>query len=148
MNLTRYGVNEDIQGGIIQDLERQVENNFNRFEPYNDNPLHQAFFKAYPRGEETRYLDLVYDYDNIAYAGILFKQPGKTLRLNGFGAKYIVMREVMCYDTWKTSHKYNQVILPGYRKIIEIRDGVFEYSPIFSTDVARILLEVSEYWNE
>ena len=148
LNLMKYGVVEDIQGGLIHDLKKQVQNNYNRFEPYDENPLHSAFFMEYPCGEAAMHLDVVYDHDNIAYAGVLFKQPGQKLRLGNFGAKYAVIREVAYYAAGKTSHKYGQAILPGYRSVIEIRDGIFEYAPVFATDVSQILLEVSEYWNQ
>lgn len=143
----RYGRWQDyIQGGLLYNLEKRVEHNHNRFEAFDDNPLLRAFQKAYPHGEEDMHLDIVYDYDNIAYNGVLFSRPARKLRLEGIPCGHLVLREVSCYAPGHCSHKYNQTVLPGYRRTVAVLDGVLEYEPQFPEDVEKILLTVEEWW--
>jgi molybdenum cofactor biosynthesis enzyme MoaA len=141
-----YKINTYIQGGILSNLTKVVERNYNRFTPYDANPLHRAFFEQHPKGKENMHLDIVYDYDNITYNGVLFSRPGQTLRLEGFGASHAVVREVSIYQKGHESTKYAQTILPGYRKTVSIEGGNFEYTPVFADNVEQILLEISEWW--
>ena len=135
-----------IQGGLLYNIDKNVTHNFNRFDPYDDNPLHEAFHAVYPHGEQGMHLDIVYDYDNIAYNGVLFSSPGQTLRLRGLKARHMVVREVSVFAEGRKSYKYDQTVLPGYRKTLKLENGVFEYTPSFGDGVAKVLLEVSEYW--
>ncbi len=137
---------EFIQGGLLYNLTRQLERNYNRFKPYDSNPLHAAFHRLHPSGEPDLHLDIVYDHDNIAYNGVLFSRPGIPFRLEGFAAENAVVREVTVYKPGCCSSKYGQTTLPGYRKTMAVRDGVFEYAPAFTGETVKVLLEVSEWW--
>jgi molybdenum cofactor biosynthesis enzyme MoaA len=133
------------QGGLLHDLQLRAAKEHNRFKPYDDNPLTNAFYALYPLGEEHMHLAIVYDYDNNAYGGVLFlRQMG--LRLNNFKAQYVVLREVALFKQGKCSSKYMQTVLPGYRKTVKIENDIFEYLPHFTDDMEGILLEVSEHW--
>ena len=140
-----YNTRDYIQGGILYNVTQNAKRNLNRFAPYDTNPLHRAFHSRYPRGTPEYHLDIVYDYDNIAYPGVLFKKPGTTLTLRDFEARQVILREVSIYKEGKKSPKYTQSILPGYRKSLAIKDGLFEYTPVFDDDVKTILVEISEY---
>ena len=136
---------EYIQGGLLYNLERRVERNFNRFAPYDANPLHKAFHTRHPCGTERAYLDIVYDYDNIAYSGVLFARPPDRLRLEGLQAREAVVREISVYRAGACSTKYGQTVQSGYRRILDIPDGVLEYAPVFGEGVEKVLLEFSEW---
>jgi hypothetical protein len=139
-------VPEQIQGGLLYTIDKNVTHNYNRFTPYNDNPLHEAFHAAYPHGEKNMHLDIVYDHDNIAYNGVLFSRPGRALKLEGLKVSYAVLREASIFAEGRRSYKYDQTILPGYRKTMAIQNGVLEYTPSFGEGVEKILIEMSEYW--
>ncbi len=141
-----YNMSEIIQGDLIYNMERRAERDYNRFKPYDDNPLHKAFHACYPRGREDMHLSIAYDYDNTAYAGILFSRPGTVLQLDGFEMKHLVAREVSIYRHGASSTKYGQTVLPGYRKTITVKSGKFEYTPSFAGGVKQVLLEVSDFW--
>lgn len=141
-----YDAGEFIQGGLLHSLERNLERRYNRFEPYDGNPLHRAFCRRYPAGSPDLRLDIAYDHDNIAYNGVLFARPGIPLRLEGFPAGQAVVREVSLYAEGRRSTKYGQAVLPGYRKTVAVPSGVFEYVPHFADGVEQVLLEVSEWW--
>ncbi|MDL2216666.1 hypothetical protein LJB81_02890 [Desulfovibrio sp. OttesenSCG-928-M14] len=93
------------------------------------------------------HLDIVYDYDNIAYNGVLMTEPGRSLRLGNFAAANVVLREVSLYKEGHCSTKYGQTVLPGYRKILHIEKGIFDYTPTFAGGVEKVLIEISEYWS-
>ncbi len=139
-------VGEFIQGGLLYNLTRQLERQYNRFKPYDENPLHAAFYRRFPSGDPDLHLDIVYDHDNIAYNGVLFSRPGTSLRLEGFAAKKAVVREVIIYKSGCCSTKYGQTTLPGYRKTVSVQDDIFEYVPGFTDETEKVLLEVSEWW--
>jgi hypothetical protein len=139
------GPNEVVQGGLLQDVEAKDRRQYNRFSPYNDNPLHNAFYKQFPHGAEDMRLDIAYDYDNIAYNGVLFDRPGRELRLDRFNSHQVVLREVSCFEAGRASYKYSQTVLPGYRKVVDVMDGMFTYRPTFANGVERMLLEVCEW---
>lgn len=135
-----------VQGGLLYNINNTINHNYNRFSPFDDNPLHIAFFESYPEGSACMHFDIVYDYDNIAHTGVLFTSNEQTLHLEGIQASHIVIREVFIFAQGKCSHKYEQTILPGYRKTIQLDNGVFEYMPSMPPDVEKVLLEVVEYW--
>ena len=57
--------------------------------------------------------------------------------------KKIIYREVYVYKKGKYSPKYNQSVLPGYRKSIEVKNKGWRYSLNFQNDeVEAILLEI------
>lgn len=135
-----------IQGGLLYNLDNAVLHNYNRFDPYDGNPLHSSFYAAYPHGCESMHLDVVYDYDNIAHNGILFTRSATPLRLEGLSAEHMVVREVSLFAEGRCSHKYGQTVLPGYRRTVTVKNGIFEYTPPFAPDVEKVLLEVVEWW--
>jgi hypothetical protein len=63
-----------------------------------------------------------------------------------FMARHIILREVIVYESEHSPAKYGQRILPGYRKAIDITNGMFEYFPTFTDGVENILIEISEWW--
>lgn len=137
---------EYIQGGLLYNLDNNISHNYNRFSPFNDNPLIDRFFAAYPHGTPQAHLDIAYDYDNIAYNGILFSCAGQALRLEELAASHLVLREVSIYSEGRCSHKYGQTVLPGYRKTVAVENGVLEYTPTFAPGVEKVLLEAVEWW--
>jgi molybdenum cofactor biosynthesis enzyme MoaA len=141
-----YDTSEIIQGGILYNVERLVANNYNRFTPYNDNQLYVAFYARYPFGMRDLHLDIVYDYDNIAYSGILFCKQALALRLENLAVRHVVLREIFLYKADYCSTKYGQTVLPGYRKTVQIENGVFEYVSSFPLDVEKVLIEITDYW--
>ena len=140
-----HAVEDFFQGNLLYNLDANVAMDYNHFKPYDSNPLHSAFFKQYPLGKNYMHLDIVYDYDNISYSGVLFLKPVK-LELHGFFAAHVVVREVLIFKKGKCSSKYDSVVLPGYRKTIKIENDYFVYEPKFGEDVDKVLLEISEYW--
>jgi Molybdenum cofactor biosynthesis enzyme len=140
-----HAVEDFFQGNLLYNLDANVAMDYNHFKPYDSNPLHSAFFKQYPLGKNYMHLDIVYDYDNISYSGVLFLEPVK-LELHGFFATHVVVREVSIFKKGKCSSKYDSVVLPGYRKTIKIENDYFAYEPKFGEDVEKVLLEISEYW--
>ena len=136
------------QGSLLYKVNKNVEHNYNRFNLYDDNPIFKAFYQKYPNGMEKKHLDIVYDYDNLAYIGILL-QRGEVLELTDIqDYNTIILREVAVYKVGTASSKYNQSVLPKYRKKIKIEE-TFTYVPDFSDEnVAAVLLEISDYWNE
>ena len=135
-----------IQGGLLYNLDNAVLCNYNRFEPYDNNPLHGSFYAAFPSGNETMHFDVVYDYDHVAHNGILFSSSAAPMRLEGLQAGHMVVREVSLFSEGHCSHKYGQTVLPGYRRTVAIENGVFEYTPAFAPGVEKVLLEAVEWW--
>jgi hypothetical protein len=53
----------EIQGNIFSKIAVEVNQNYNRFKPYNNNPVINAFYKKYPKGLKGMYLDILYDFE-------------------------------------------------------------------------------------
>lgn len=127
------------------DLFSRTENNYNRFKPYDNNPVYHHFYQLYPLGLKDMYLDIVYDHFHNSYEGIYIAQ-GESLKLDGLeNVKSLIMREIMIYKKGKCSEKYNQKVLPGYKKELVILEGKLEYRASASdSDVAGVLLQIIE----
>ncbi len=135
-----------VQGDIFKDVADKADKNYNRFSVTGNNPLYRAFLEQMPAGgTKDLHFDVVYDRDNISYAGILFTRTAMLNLKNLPNNLQIVFREVSIYKQGELSPKYRFPIEPGYRKTLEIRDGEWSYKPIFKNDmVEAILLDISE----
>lgn len=134
------------QGGLFEHVQEAAERQYNRFLPYDDNPLHRAFHAIYPKGKSEAHLDIFYDYDNIAYAGISL-QPGQEIDLSGIAARGLVLREVQRFKAGTHSTKYEQTVLPQYRRTFPVQDGKLHYTAgATNENIVRILLCCEEWW--
>ncbi len=138
-----------IQGDIFKKVDKSVEHNYNRFSITDGHPVYKAFLEKYPKGEPGRHFDVVYDRDNISYAGILFHR-GESLKLCGLPENLqLVVREVSVYKEGVVSAKYNHRVEPGYRRKVSVPATTFFFEPVFkSDDVEAVLLDVSDWWTE
>ena len=134
------------QGGLFQHVNETAERQYNRFAPYDANPLYASFHAQHPKGSPGAHLDIFYDYDNIAYAGISL-QPGQEIDLSGIAAKGIVLREVQRFKAGSHSTKYEQTVLPQYRRAFPVQDGKLHYkADATNENIVRILLCCEEWW--
>lgn len=142
----RLGRKVGIQGNLLGILEKTVNRNYNRFKPYNDNPVFQAFYEQNPNGREDQYLDIVYDVDNISHEGIAVTR-GAELHLEGLKkTKSVTVREIHQYKRGKMSVRYDQTVMLRYRKKVQIVDESFNYSCVYpNEDVEKVLLEILEW---
>lgn len=129
-------------GDIIQRLNKQVEGNYNRFEPV-ENICYQKFCKEYPYGLADMHLDIVYDNNNIAYTGIRIRDKNFFIIKELRGVKRAVIREIVIYKDGKVSPKSGQKVAPGYRRIVVVNDEVLEIGvQACSQDVDSILVTI------
>lgn len=134
------------QGDLFGQLDAIVEADYNKYKPYDDNPLSNAFYKQYPKGKQEQYLDIVYDDDNISHEGILFKNE-EELIIENIPACEVIVREIQIYKEGKTFARYNRRVLLRYRKKLSIEDGTLKYRPSFlSEDVDAVMVEFCD-WN-
>ena len=134
-----------IQGDIANKVNKQVNHNYNRFNPFGQNPFYEAFYKQYPKGEKGKHLDVVYDHDNIAHAGILFgrDESVKLKDIQTDAESKAILREVYIYKDGTVSNKFKQNVLPGYREIITFENDNIEIVPKFEdTNIEKILVEI------
>ncbi len=128
-------------------IERAIAN-YNKFEPYNDNPVYKQFKETFIHGNPNMFLGIEYDYFNNQYEGIVMKR-GETLPLK-LNSKYdtIIVREVHVYKKGTCSSKYNQRVQPDYRKMIKVSND-FLYQPNFKEEnIEYVLLQVLDWWKE
>lgn len=134
------------QGNLFGVLDASVEENYNQFVPYNDNPILNAFYQQYKKGTKENYLGIIYDDTNVSYEGIVFTTPN-ALELKDIPDCEVVVREIQVYKQGKCYPRYQERVLLRYRKKLVIKDGVLSYQPTFiSEDVDQVLLEVVD-WN-
>ena len=135
-----------IQGDIFKDVADKADNNYHRFNVTGNNPLYQAFLQQTPAGgTEELHFDVVYDRDNISYAGILFAKSAKLELKNLPENLKIVYREIYIYKEGEISTKYQFPIEPGYRKTIQISNGEWSFQPLFKNEkIKAVLLDISE----
>lgn len=140
------GIEIILQGDIFKDTKNKAEKQYHRFTITGNHPIYRAFMEQIPDGgTKDLHFDIVYDRDNISYAGILFTRSGKLHLENLPDFLRIVYREVFVYKQGELSHKYHFPIEPGYRKTMEINGGVWDYIPIFKSDnIEAVLLDISE----
>ena len=137
------GLHLEMLGDLLYRVNNNVTNQYNRFLPYDDNPVLKAFCNQYPFGLENMHLDIVYDYDCISYEGILIRNNEK-IHLENVNADTLIVREVELYKEGTCSTKYEQSVLPKYRKKVSVQDGIFEYKPNFhSENIDAILVEIN-----
>ena len=142
----RLGRSYIIQGDIFTKVNKSVERNYNRFSITDNNPIYEKFLETYPKGTKEKFFDVVYDRDNVSYAGIRIKS-GESIILEGFDKEMVIVyREVNIYKYGKKSKKSNHNIEPRFRKKMII-SGIFEYSASKENeDVDSVLLDISEFW--
>lgn len=134
------------QGGLFQHVNENAERQFNRFTPYDENPLTAAFYTAMPKGSPEAHLDIFYDYDNIAYAGISL-HPDQEICLKGIKANGLILREVQQFKAGTHSTKYRQSVLPQYRKTLIPQDGrLILKADEQNKDIIRVLFCCEEWW--
>lgn len=137
-----------IQGDIFTKVDKNVRHNYNRFSITGNNPVYESFLKTYPNGKEYIHFDVVYDRDNISYAGILIKNNA-VLHLEQLPRNLkFVYREVKVYKKSKESVKCHFPVEPGYRKLMKIENDVLEFHPILNEDIDFVLLDISDWWIE
>ncbi len=129
-------------------MMNRIQINYNSFEPYDNNPVYHKFFEKYKLGTQMMHLGIVYDYSNNQYEGIMMGR-GQTLQLElNNTCSTLIVREISIYKKGYCSAKYDQRILPDYRKRIAVRNE-FIYQPNFKEDnVEYVLLQVLEWWEE
>ena len=131
-------------GDIISRISKNVEKKYHRFAPgILKNPVYEKYAEADPLGSEECHLDIIYDDYNLAYLGILFSKP-QMFYLDGLSEiKRVIVRQVIVYKQGYCSPKYDQTVVPKYRRIIGIHDGVFQEKIEFADEsVEKVLLEV------
>lgn len=135
-----------IQGMIFSAIKANVDEDYNQFQPYDDNPVFKAFFDKIPKGTKEQYLDIAYDTDHISHEGIVLGR-GQTLRLSGMeNVKNVTVREIHVYRQGTASSRYGQTVLLRYRRKVVIENGRFEYTVNCNNmDVEKVLLEVTDY---
>ena len=134
------------QGEIFGDIQKHVKAKYNYFDPYDDNPVFNAFVRKYSDGTEQLHLDIVYDNDNVSHEGIVILR-GAVLELDSLkDIKSIIVREVQVFKTGTVSGKYGQTVVVRYRTRIHVGDGKIEYSPHYTDEnIEKILLEIVEW---
>lgn len=136
-----------IQGDIFDKIDKNVERMYHRFTITDSNPVYEEFIRQFPNGTEEKHFEVVYDRDNVSYAGIWLK-CGESIHLEGLPENLsFVVREVDVYEEGKNSSKYKYPIAPGYRKIVTIEDGTYSFMARRKENVEAVLLEVCEYWS-
>lgn len=140
------GCHVGIQGEIFSRVKANVDENYNEFQPYDDNPIINAFYNEYPKGLPEAYLYIVYDVDNISHEGIMLGK-GYTLNLSRLDAvKSVVVREIHIYKNGTVSARYGQNVMLRYRKRITVENGLFSYMPQYPNEnVENVLLEICDY---
>lgn len=136
-----------IQGDIFTKVNKQVEKIYHRFTITDNNPVYEKFFEKYPKGTENIHFSVVYDRDNISYAGIKLKK-GESLELIDLPKNLkLVFRTVQIYREGTISQKFKHNIAPGYRKKMALEDGTFKYTAnIEDENVEAVLIDISETW--
>lgn len=142
----RMGCFAGTQGTIFSAVQANVEKNYNRFTPYDENPVFKNFCQKYPKGTEKQYLDIVYDTDYISHEGITLAED-QDLLLNGMSdVKSVTVREIYVYRKGKVSTRYDQNVMLRYRRKIPIIDGEFKCTVNYiNPDIEKILLEIVDY---
>ncbi len=142
----QIGVRCGIQGELFDTIEKQIEKNYNYFEPYDDNPIFKQFYKQHPIGKEDQFLNIIYDVDNISHEGITLR-PHAKLELKELEAlESVTVREIHLYKDGCVSSRYGQNVMLRYRKKILLKNGTFEYESVYSNDdIETILLEICEF---
>ena len=141
----KLGCSITIQGDIFKKADDKVEKNYHRFKCTGGNPIYEAFLEQYPSGTEELHFGIAYDRDNISYAGISMK-PKATLTIEGVPQKLrIIYREVYVYKEGHLSPKYHHGVEPGFRKTMDIDDGIFSFTASDRGDeIDHIILDISE----
>lgn len=99
-----------------------------------------------PKGSPEAHLDIFYDYDNIAYAGISL-HPDQEICLKGIKANGLILREVQQFKAGTHSTKYRQSVLPQYRKTLIPQDGrLILKADEQNKDIIRVLFCCEEWW--
>ncbi|WP_026526294.1 radical SAM protein [Butyrivibrio sp. VCD2006] len=130
------------QGDILSKVKKNVEVNYNEFEPYDDREIINRFIEQYHGGKVGLHLAYAYDDDNISHEGILIAK-GEKLLLKNLDLENAVVREIEIYKDGKVSNRYGQKVKVGYRKSISIKDGVLEYTPSYGNEsIQSIVLEI------
>lgn len=138
------GANITMHGDILYRVKKNIENNYNKFMPA-ASPIYEKFIEKYPNGEPKMYLDIVYDHDNISYAGIAFEED-TILELQCLQQiAYIICRFVSVYREGKASAKYGQNVLPGYRFKEYLENGVLRIPvQLNNPDLEKVVLVIEE----
>lgn len=138
----KLGLSFSTNGNIIG----RVEKDYHKFTEVFGHPIYEAVIKQFPVGDKEIHLGCTYDFSNNSYAGI-YMERGRKIRLEGLKQKGCIVREIAVYREGKCSPKYDQKVLPGYRKKIEFMQGTFEYEPEFpNEDVLAILLDINNFY--
>ena len=142
------GIYYVIQGDIFSKVNKSVEKNYHRFAITDNNPIYEKFLEMFPNGTPDMHFDVVYDRDNISYAGILIK-AGKSICLDGIVPNLpLIYREVLIYREGSVSKKYNYRIEPGFRKKMTV-SGMFKYTASDTNEqIEAVLLDISEVVHE
>ena len=135
------------QGDIFKKVNKNVEQIYHRFTITDHNPVYEEYLKMNPKGTKSNHFSIVYDKDNISYAGIELKE-GEELCLTQLPKNLnLVYRIVNIYKEGQISPKYKHRIEPGYRKTIKLEDGIFRYpAAIYNDNIESILIDISETW--
>ncbi len=139
---TERGIWGIVQGDIFANLQKQVDQDYNTFQPYDNRELIKKFHAQNPKGQPGVYLDIAYDTDCISHEGIRIAK-GETLRVNELSTDYVIVREVEVYKKGTVSDRYDRPVKLLYRKKLPVTGGVFEYKPSYTKeDIDYIVLEV------
>ena len=128
-------------------MDKNVEKMYHRFTYTVNNPVYETFLEKFPKGNEKIHFSVVYDNDNVSYAGIELKK-GEVLELTGLPNNLnVIVRAIYIYKEGSFSPKFKQRIAPGYRKKIVLEDGKFRYpADIGDEDIEAVLIDISETW--
>ncbi|MDL2216670.1 radical SAM protein [Desulfovibrio sp. OttesenSCG-928-M14] len=137
-------------GDILGRVSKNVEADYNRFTPFDDNPFIAAYYALFPKGTQAHHLDVIYDADNISHFGIMAQKP---LELAGIkDCTTAVCREWYLYKKGSFSSKpsdYGKSVVPGYRRKDPIVGGAFLWRPEFkNSDIDSVFLELTDWWKD
>jgi hypothetical protein len=139
-------------GNIMQRVKQTLSDRYNRFSPFDDNPLCGAYHAAFSKGTPDHHLDIVYDAENCAHFGIT-AHTAEELRIENIPSRTtFVWREIYSYKNGSRSPKlsdFGKETVLGYRKKCCPDNGVFVWKPLFRDgNVASVMLEATDWWGE
>lgn len=139
-----YGAEFHTNAGLFE----RADINYNQFEECGKNPIYKAFIKKYPLGSPEMFLGVEYDYLYNQYAGIMLQNHQQlNLKLDSEDNTF-EYRVIRVYKNGRVSEKYEQRVVPDYRKIMKTTDEFVYQVSWEDEDIQYILLQIINWWKE